>query len=188
VLVIISSDHGEEFVEHGMFEHRKTLYDEVIRVPLIISLPEKDRCFSEARNISSPISLTDVAPSTLTYLGMTIPRTMEGRTDIIAGNASDNREVFAALWHPEGYFLATLVRGNKKIIQTMQSGKTTSEYFDLAQDPGEQNPLPLDAAARDLDAKLTTWISGHVNFSDSGVEEGELFGDRADLKALGYVQ
>lgn len=188
VLVIISSDHGEEFVEHGMFEHRKTLYDEVIRVPLIISLPEKDRSLSKARHIPSPISLTDVAPSTLMYLGITAPRTMEGRTDIITGRVRENREVFAALWHPDGYFLATLVRGNKKIIHTIRGGKTTSEYFDLARDPGEQNPLPLDAEGENLDANLTTWISTHVNFSDSGIEEGELFGGRADLKALGYVQ
>lgn len=187
-LVIISSDHGEEFVEHGMFEHRKTLYDEVIRVPLIISLPANDRALSRARHVSSPISLTDVAPSTLTYLGLTVPRTMEGRTDVIVGSVPDNREVFAALWHPEGYFLAALVRGNKKIVQIIRGGETTSEYFDLAEDPGEHNPLPLDAEGEDLKAKLTAWISTHVNFSDSGVDEGELFGDRADLKALGYVQ
>jgi arylsulfatase A-like enzyme len=188
VLVIISSDHGEEFVEHGMFEHRKTLYDEVIHVPLIISLPERDRPLSPRRHISSPISLTDVAPSTLTYLGITVPGTMEGRKDIIAGRVPNNREVFAALWHPEGYFLATLVQGNKKMVQTIRSGRTTNEYFDLAEDPGEQDPLPLDAEGEDSRVKLTAWISAHVNFSDSGVEKGELFGDRADLKALGYIQ
>ncbi len=188
VLVILSSDHGEEFVEHGMFEHRKTLYDEVIHVPLIISLPKGDRRPSQAPDVSQRISLTDVAPSTLTYLGLTPPYTMEGRTDIITGVSQDDRDVFATLWHPDGYFLATLVRGDKKIVQTIRRGQTRNEYYDLAKDPGEQNPVPLDTEGEELKAKLAAWVSAHVNFGDSGVDEGELFGERADLKALGYVQ
>ncbi|MEE9456618.1 MAG: sulfatase [bacterium] len=188
VLVIISSDHGEEFTEHGQFEHRKTLYDEVIRVPLIISLPKDDRGRSVAPRVSAPISLIDVAPSTLTYVGLPVPGTMEGRTDIIAGGFSTDREVYASLWHPDGPFLATLVNGDNKIVQKIEAGETTYEYFDLAADPGEQSPLPLDAVGEDLKDQIAAWVREHVDFRESGVDEAQLFGDRADLKALGYVQ
>jgi arylsulfatase A-like enzyme len=187
-LVIISSDHGEEFAEHGQFEHRKTLYDEVIRVPLIISLPESDRSLFPARRASAPISLTDVAPSTLTYLGFPVPGTMEGRRDIIVGAAPEGRGVYSTLWHPDGYFLAMLTKADRKIIQKIEDGETTFEYFDLVADPGEQTPLPLDAVGERLRDELTAWIPGHVDLRESGAEETSTFGDRADLKALGYVQ
>lgn len=188
VLVIISSDHGEEFTEHGQFEHRKTLYEEVIRVPLIISLPKNDRKRPAVPHVSAPISLIDIAPSTLTYLGLPVPGTMEGRTDIITGGVSADREVYASLWHPDGPFLATLVEGDKKIIQKIKGGETTFEYFDLTADPGEQNPLPLDAVGEELKDRIAVWVRAHVDFRESGADEAQLFGDRADLKALGYVQ
>ncbi|HUV87911.1 MAG TPA: sulfatase [bacterium] len=187
-LVIISSDHGEEFSEHGQFEHRKTLYDEVIRVPLIISLPKDDRGRFTASRVSAPISLIDVAPSTLTYLGFPVPGKMEGRTDIITGSAPEERGVYSTLWHPDGYFLATLVKGDKKIIEKIKGGETTFEYFDLAADPGERNPLPLDDTGEGLRDNVAAWVRNHVNFRESGVDEAQIFGDRADLKALGYVQ
>jgi arylsulfatase A-like enzyme len=187
-LVIISSDHGEEFAEHGQFEHRKTLYDEVIRVPLIISLPEGDRGLLPGGRVSAPISLTDLAPSTLTYLGFAVPGTMEGRTDVIVGNVPEEQEVYSTLWHPDGYFLAALAKGDKKIIQTIKGGKTTYGYFDLAADPGELNPLPLDATGESLSNEIASWVPDHVDFRESGADEKLIFGDRADLKALGYVQ
>lgn len=188
VLVIISSDHGEEFTEHGQFEHRKTLYDEVIRVPLIISLPKGDHGLLPGGRDPAPISLIDVAPSTLTYLGFPVPGTMEGRTDIITVGAPEGREVYATLWHPDGYFLATLVKDDKKIIQKIKGGETTFEYFDLAADGGERNPLPLDDSGEGLRDNIGPWVPNHVNFRESGIGETQIFGDRADLKALGYVQ
>ncbi len=187
-LVIISSDHGEEFAEHGQFEHRKTLYDEVIRVPLLVSLPKRARGRPAASRISAPISLIDVAPSTLTYLGLPVPATMEGRTDIIVGTPPEAREVYSTLWHPDGYFLATLVEGQKKIIQTIKGGELTFEYYDLNADPGELNPLPLDAAGEGLRDRVAAWVPDHVDFLEGDVDEAQIFGDRADLKALGYVK
>jgi arylsulfatase A-like enzyme len=187
-LVIISSDHGEEFAEHGQFEHRKTLYDEVIHVPLVISLPENDRGLLPAERVSTPMSLVDVAPSTLAYLGFPIPDTMEGRTDTIVGTAPEGREVYATLWHPDGYFMAALAQNDKKAIDTIKGGEATFGYFDLAADPGEHDPLPLDAEGEGLKARVAAWVRDHVDFRESGADETLIFGDRADLKALGYVQ
>jgi hypothetical protein len=113
---------------------------------------------------------------------------MEGRTDIIAGGVSADREVYASLWHPDGPFLATLVKGDKKIIQKIKAGESTYEYFDLIADPGEKSPLPLDAVGEELKDQIAAWVRDHVDFRENGVDEAQLFGDRADLKALGYVQ
>ena len=40
-LVVVTSDHGEEFLEHGSWEHQKTLYEEVIRIPLVLAGPAR---------------------------------------------------------------------------------------------------------------------------------------------------
>ena len=39
-MMVVTSDHGEEFLEHGSWEHQKTLYEEVVRIPLIVAGPE----------------------------------------------------------------------------------------------------------------------------------------------------
>jgi len=188
VLVIISADHGEEFTEHGNFEHRKTLYGEVTRVPLVIALPEADGKRRSALGAEAPISLIDLAPSTLSYLGLPVPRTMEGRKDLFSGNFPEEREVFSTLRQPDGPFLAALVKADRKII-LMADGKDISyEYFDLTADPGEQNPLPLDHRGEELRDELILWVARRVDLTESDVDEARIFGRRPDLKALGYVK
>lgn len=188
VLVIISSDHGEEFAEHGRFEHRKTLYDEVTRVPLVVALPEVDPERPSPLNASAPVSLIDVAPSTLRYLGLPIPRTMEGRTDLFRDVAPDGREIYTTLRHPDGPFLAALVKADRKVIFKAAGENISYEYFDLAADPGEQNPLPFDGPGEELRDELTAWVIRRVDLAESAVDEARVFGQRPDLKALGYIK
>ena len=77
-VAIITSDHGEEFGEHGGLIHPATLYDELLRVPLIFrgTLLPKGRV--EARLVSS----VDIAPTVLGIAGLQIPRQMVGRNFI----------------------------------------------------------------------------------------------------------
>jgi arylsulfatase A-like enzyme len=64
-LVVLLSDHGEEFLEHGGFGHGRTLYDEVLRIPLIMRgpgiAPRRDR---------TPVTLADVGPTLLSLCGL----------------------------------------------------------------------------------------------------------------------
>jgi arylsulfatase A-like enzyme len=66
-LLIVTSDHGEEFFEHGNWRHGWTLYSEVIHVPLIIQFPEKDRVH---KRIKINVSNMDILPSVRSYLGL----------------------------------------------------------------------------------------------------------------------
>jgi len=63
-LVVVTSDHGEEFFEHGRFGHRKTLYEESIRVPLVVRYPERvpagRRVSAGVSTMGSPRTLKDV--------------------------------------------------------------------------------------------------------------------------------
>lgn len=63
--VILVGDHGEEFAEHGGFEHGTTLYEEVLRVPLLVKYPGGR--WAGAR-IEEPVSLVDVPPTVLAAL------------------------------------------------------------------------------------------------------------------------
>ncbi|MGD9403340.1 MAG: sulfatase, partial [bacterium] len=74
-IVILLSDHGEEFFEHGGFEHGHTLYDELIRVPLIISLPGR---VMQGTRIRNQVRLLDVTPTVFGLLGLEPPAHFEG--------------------------------------------------------------------------------------------------------------
>jgi arylsulfatase A-like enzyme len=65
-LIIVTSDHGEEFLEHGGVLHARTQYDEVIRIPLILRGPGIPR----GRRIVEPVSINDILPTTLALLGV----------------------------------------------------------------------------------------------------------------------
>lgn len=73
-LVIITSDHGEEFLEHGDVLHGRTQFQELIQVPLIISNPE----LAKARRIRQIASLVDVMPTILAMLNIAIPAGLDG--------------------------------------------------------------------------------------------------------------
>jgi arylsulfatase A-like enzyme len=66
-LVIVTADHGEQFGEHGGFEHTYTVYDEVAGVPLVMRLPG---AIPAARRIAEPVSLADIAPTVVDLLGL----------------------------------------------------------------------------------------------------------------------
>ncbi len=183
-MVIISSDHGEEFFEHGGTRHGQTVYDEVCKVPLIVALPKADHTPAAAGETSSPVNLIDVAPSVLNYLGLPVPPTMEGRENILYGAPAADRRLFVFLNAPE-YLTAALIIGDKKVITTLDGENVRSEYYDLSADPGEQHPLPFDEEGEQLRAELSERLDKLNVTREAG--DSSLFGNRADLRALGYM-
>jgi arylsulfatase len=73
-VVVVTADHGEEFEEHGHLGHAKTLYDEVIQVPLLVLLPGQQRPLA----IDRVVSLIDVAPTLVALAGAPPPAPFEG--------------------------------------------------------------------------------------------------------------
>ncbi len=72
-IFLFYSDHGEEFWEHGGFEHGHSLFDEVLRVPLAIRAPGV-----KPRRVDAPVSLLDVTPTVLDLVGEPIPENVDG--------------------------------------------------------------------------------------------------------------
>ena len=186
-LTIISSDHGEEFFEHGNIEHRKTVYEEVARVPLIISPPARERDRPNTRRVTTPTSLVDIAPSVLSFVGLPVPATMDGRKGLLASNAPQNPEIYLTFRHPKNYFFSAIIKENKKVIIKIEGERITDEYFDLGADPLEQRPLPLDAQGRELKRTLLEWLASRPDFREEAAEGRLSFGEREDLRALGYI-
>ena len=76
-LVIVTADHGDEFFEHGSIGHRQTLFDEVVRVPLVLRWPQKIPAGSE---LEGPTALTDVVPTVLQAAGIAPPAHLRSRS------------------------------------------------------------------------------------------------------------
>jgi arylsulfatase A-like enzyme len=177
-LVIVTSDHGEEFLEHGGVLHSRTQYQELLHVPLIVRGPG----VPAGARISTPVSLVDVAPTVLAAVGLTIPDLMEGadlsrlweRADDGSDTATAPPEPFAsrAIYAGADYDesgdnrLHAIRRGRYKLIHD----ETTDEYalYDLIEDPGERAdvsaraPEVAEDLRRRLEARMTSRAQGPV--------------------------
>ncbi|MGD8720070.1 MAG: sulfatase [Candidatus Zixiibacteriota bacterium] len=185
-ITIISSDHGEEFYEHGGDRHGYTLYDEVTRVPFAIILPEGKPAPISSPATEAPVSLTALGPSILNYLGFKLPATMDGYDGLLAEYPLNEETVYGFLPKADA-FRASMVKGNRKIILTYTNDDVSTEYFDLTNDPGELHPLPLDAEGRKYEEEVKSWVEGNRRFLAETGAEASVFGQRKDLKALGYM-
>lgn len=172
-LVLISADHGEELLDHGLIGHVSTfkegrLYDELIRIPLIAWLPG---VLPAGRIIDEPVQCIDVMPTVLDLAGVPVPAQAQGRTllPLITGISG---------WQPRAVFCETsgggytadaqqyghrtrAVRTERwKLIRTVPSdGAPTEELYALDIDPGEHNNVVGDypGLADSLGALLHSW-------------------------------
>ena len=153
-LIVITSDHGDEFLEHDGKGHRRSLFQEVVRVPLVMRLPGK----IPARRVDDSVSLIDVAPTILDLVGAEPIDEAMGRSllPLMAGDRS--AEPVGALSEltsaPRIPSLSSLVVGDDKVI--VDDSKGVATYFDLATDPGELRGAPAagSGAGRKLVALL----------------------------------
>ncbi len=186
-LIIITADHGEEFMEHGLLGHGKSLYDEVIRVPLIVKFPcPGPHC--SPRVVTSQVELVDVFPTVMQVLGIEPPTSLAGRS--LAGEASASRAAFSEFKSNSGLKTQIALRTPEwKWIYDEQDD--TGELYDLAQDPGEANDLATsEPALRELlSARVLDFAATHLK--DDAVSAFAVKADERmleNLKALGYVQ
>ena len=140
-IIIITSDHGEEFLEHNGFGHSRTLYQEVLKVPLIIYLPEPE---FEPKPINQLVRTIDILPTILDLLGIKIPDKIQGKSlmGLIKGTEqSPEPWAFAELkpfLKPKTY-LKAIENQNYKLILNLPSQKL--ELYNLASDLKEKNNL-----------------------------------------------
>jgi len=115
--IIVTADHGEEFKEHGEFSHKAKLYDELIHVPLILSAPG----LPSNIKIDKPVSLLDLAPTILDYLGLSVRNNFRGKSllPLIRGEET--------IWREEGIISETLSNGGK-VALSIEDGYRIISY------------------------------------------------------------
>jgi arylsulfatase A-like enzyme len=189
-LVIVTSDHGEEFYEHGNWRHGNQLYDEVVHVPLALRLPER---LAPQRRPDDAMSI-DVFPTVLGLLDVPArPAHLRGR-DLFAETSGSVPAVYSEHWRFEGgeYASHMVSRRQWKMKETRDSdGKSRVEIYDLGQDPRETNNLfgkvgggEEAGELRELEALLVTF-SGAVPVRGSAEVEVDR-STKERLRALGY--
>jgi len=187
-LVLVTSDHGEEFFEHGHLQHGMTLHEEILRVPLILAGPGVP-----ARRLARPAQLADVAPTLLARLGLAPLPSVQG-VDLL-GPDWPQRFLWAEVddRFVQQYSLRT-EDGAKTLHapserRRMYPRPKTWEHYELARDPHEQEDLwpagALDARARLLGAERERLEALGAELGAAG--SGELDASTAgELEDLGY--
>jgi arylsulfatase A-like enzyme len=187
-VVVVTADHGEEFGEHGGLNHGRTLYGELLHVPLVMTAPGGERGV-----VDLPVSLLDVGPTVLELVGLERPDAFEGQSLVpLMRGATDvaPRPLLAEL-QPENekrerrQHRASLLDGDRKVVVGIDGAP---QWFDLSADPGEQHPRrePASDADRALLATLERLRGGGAA---KPVERAPLdVAERERLRALGYIE
>ena len=143
-IIVFTSDHGEEFLEHGGWWHGTTLYHEVLDVPLIVRLPDRQMAGTVR---TDPVMGVDVAPTVVDFLGIPYPEAWEG-IPLFSTVADPTRTRFSEVDH-EGNQVKAINQGDWIWIQANPGNPRnlpTTALFNLVNDPGEtlnlaeQNP------------------------------------------------
>ncbi len=189
-LVVVTSDHGEEFFEHGAKGHQKTLYDESLLVPLIVHSPTQ---VPTGRVVTEQVRLADIAPTILDLVGLQ-PKDPGDRalghslTPTWGDNtSSQHRVAFPAL--PLFSDLAAVRTGDHKYLREDREGQVTEALYSLDVDPLEQVDRSVEQAQvlDGLSHQLRVWRAsvGEATLS-GGAHQDEDHLER--LRALGYVE
>ncbi len=144
--VLLTSDHGEEFYDHGGWKHGFTLYEEQLRVPFVLRLPGRAHA---GRVVPGPVDQIDVVPTLLELAGLAAATELPGRSLLAALDAAPAagapRPSFARLERPGLELVAAAARGFKLIRArgefTPPAGRPPVELYDLARDAGERLDL-----------------------------------------------
>jgi len=185
-LVVITSDHGDELLDHKGVGHRHTLYEELVHIPLILWWPKR---LAPAR-VDAVVRMIDVAPTVLDLAGLLPFDDAVGRSlvPLIDGRPEPQRPAVSELRAaPPVPNQAALRLGDRKLIADLDARSATA--FDLAADPHEHHPLPPDAAG-DL-AEMLESIRNEYRARRIGDAEAPPVLDAITdehLRALGYLE
>jgi choline-sulfatase len=137
-IVIVTSDHGEEFGEHNMTRHGFEVWQTLVHVPLMIAAPG-----ATARHIDVPHSDVDLAPTILDLFGVAPDPKFEGKSIVaeIYGAPAEPRDVVVDLpATSDNGKRRALIHGTEKLI--CFDADNFCKLFDIAKDPLERDPLP----------------------------------------------
>lgn len=188
VLVVVTSDHGEGFWEHGFHGHGCGWrpYEELVRVPLMFRVPWHR---TEPRRIAAAVSAIDVAPTILKLIGEGVPPAMQGKA-LPGLGLTGERTPSEPIYTHCGDLLA-IRRGRLKLL-TSKSGALPDEVYDLERDGSEE--LNLLAKNPSAGRELRRWATAYWQMASPKGEQHYRASKELDastrerLRALGYLE
>jgi arylsulfatase A-like enzyme len=193
-VLVVTSDHGDEFFEHGRKGHHRTLYEEIVRVPLVVHVPGKR---AKTPVVEMETTIADVMPTILGLTGTAIPEGVEG-ADLSAIAYADSpqwdRRTLAELYRNDSMNAQVAYRdSDRKLIHHLNDRK--SELFDTNEDLGETAPLeasdtdPDSLLARLADEMNEGWEIFSTRIRTQGVNTLRMDAETEEkLRALGYIE
>jgi arylsulfatase A-like enzyme len=186
-LIVITSDHGTEFAEHGFYEKKLNLYEEIVQIPLVMALPGR---LAPKTRVPGLCQTSDIAPTILDICSLPIPDSMDGESLLprIDGKKKRGSKIIFAHTHHEKYYnyehfsarterykfirCAPFVKyparpkhnGGHRFRRLFDVAQVkrgyTRELYDLKADPAELNNIieSKPAIAADLEKQLDAWI------------------------------
>jgi arylsulfatase A-like enzyme len=205
VHLFVLSDHGEEFLEHGTWEHGMNLHGEQTRIPLVAlgpGLPAKTR-------IDAPVQVFDVMPTILDLFGLPLPYELDGTSllPLVRGEAgalerASRRDIYLS---NHNYRISLkliehgiIEAGRWKLLYGWRPWRTEADgppsrfvLFDLSADPAERDSLIASQpdVARRLIEKLLVWNASHAPY-DAGLQDEQYEVSPEEIRQLqqmGYV-
>ena len=184
--VVLSSDHGEELLEHGGWDHGFSLYDDQIRIPLLIRAPGAS---GAGRRVNQAVNLIDLMPTLSALVGIEPPGGLQGRdqSPLMDGDgAMDFASFSTATKHRRGVYSVRNARYKLIYDQTSE----TSLLFDLESDPAQYRDLADDepAMTEELLRHLAAYFEDNTRQDASAPELAPVPEElRKALEALGYL-
>lgn len=191
---VFTSDHGELFGEHDLFGHAINYFEELVKVPLIISGPG----LPQGRTVRTAVSLVGLMKTLKELVGVEYADNMQGEgfRDLIFNDSADGKPLYFddIREHPR---VDALLQDNFKLVSLSDE---TVELYDLLNDPRESNNvvaghsdkaqamLAKILAQREANARRQAANLARLDGSEDQLSEKEREELRKKLKALGYIQ
>ncbi|MCZ6598403.1 MAG: sulfatase-like hydrolase/transferase, partial [Planctomycetota bacterium] len=186
-VICLTSDHGEEFGEHGLLGHGDTLYFEQLHVPLLLRLPKAER---GGTLDPGPCSLIDLAPTLLDAAGM---NDLREETTFIGRSLLDptlhRSPVYALRNSAERGSLHMIRQGGRVVIRGRyflhrpRGARANREYYDLASDP-KQTKSDLSGANK----RIAGQLARHLESYAESVGQAQVEGSEAALGAAAMAE
>lgn len=197
-IVIITADHGEEFREHKMLQHEQ-VFDEILKVPLLIRLPDARR---GGVRVVTTFPAADLTPTLIDLLAIPASSHIDGKSRkalVLGTNATNVDDDFdrAFAFGFKGEFNKTSVVRTpvlKLLEHTGENGKSWNEYFNLKADPKESEKLPAAKLPRAqtliemLKLQRGVWTAmfeHHAPHAENGILDANAI---EELNGIGYIK
>lgn len=176
-LIAFTSDHGDEFLDHGQFSHYKTLYDELLHVPVFINDGESSGSYEDI------VELIDLPPTILEYADVDVPDSYEGVSLRTVIDGTENEKQYAICDGEDTYSYRD---DHWKLIERPDD----VELYDIRTDPDEQENVSQDHP--DVVEELSGIVDSYrqkAAKTDEQLDSVAIDGEVQDrLEQLGYLQ